>query len=78
MKTFHELSSVQQTAAIDYAEKTLVEFLGAGILESTKALSNREVRKLALAAAEGSQYSDDGKAEIPEVDLASLYFGGFA
>jgi hypothetical protein len=61
MKRFEELTSEQQREAIKKAISTLVEHLKSGIIiADKKRLTDREILKLAVVAAEESNYTDRG------------------
>lgn len=69
MKTFDELTQVQKKAAIAFAEKELTQLVqdNAFDIGNEIELSTKHLRYMAMAAAEGSYYSDAGQPIMNEV-----------
>jgi hypothetical protein len=69
MKTFAQLDSVQQHAAIALAKQDLKQLIHLGYLElgNEMELTVNHINYMASAAAEGSMYSDNGQPIIQEL-----------
>ena len=61
MKYFHELTKEQQVDAIEYTTNELKECLKMGIIVTDKPLSDKDLVKCAMMAAEGAQYTQSGQ-----------------
>lgn len=76
MKQFWELTKEQQKDAIQFAKQELEKTLSLGILDTKNRLADNEILDLAIEAAEGSQYNDEGKAVTEGMDVPYFYQGG--
>lgn len=77
MKTFYQLSESEQLAAILFAKETLIESINLGLIVSRgQAYGNAEIHKLAVQAAEGSNYTDEGRPLTEEGHLPYYFQGG--
>lgn len=61
MKNFDELTANQKQSAIDYALKELKDVINMGIITSNIPITNEAMEQLAIIAAEGALYDDDGE-----------------
>ena len=68
MKTFYELNVDQRAKAIADALWDLEESVEMGLVESNKPLSKQDMRDLAMQAAEGSMYAEDGTRIEPSFE----------
>lgn len=71
-KTFYELTEDQQDRAISMIKVMLADAINLEIIESESELSDHELEKLAIMAAEGTPYTQDG---LPLMNDPSLYGG---
>lgn len=76
MKQFHELTQEQQMKAVEFATKELEDSLSIGILETNKPLSKSEILGLAMDAAEGGRYTDDGQPFVDAMQVPFIFQGG--
>lgn len=76
MKQFFELTKGQQKEAVEFAKQELEKTLSLGILGTKNRLADNEISDLAIEAAEGSKYNDEGKAITEGMDVPYFYQGG--
>jgi hypothetical protein len=75
MKTFNDLTKHQQDMAVFFAYRKLYESIKSGVIEA-EILEEHRMYDLAVDAAEGSQYNDEGNAVMEEMDVPYYFQGG--
>lgn len=76
MKRFDQLTQEQQMKAIEFAQRELKDSFSLGLIESNKPLSDSDILGLAMDAAEGGQYTDDGAPFVAQLDVPFIFQGG--
>lgn len=76
MKYFHELNNEQQQDAVKFAKDELKESIRLGFLAADRILSDEDVDRIAITAAEGGTYNDEGKPTVSQLDVPWYFQGG--
>lgn len=79
MKTFDQLTDEQKTKAIEHAQRIINSSLGTGVLVLTPeecVLTNEELDKLTIEAAQNGTYDDNGNPYVEGMDVPYFFLGG--